>query len=47
MFRYKVVVKFEKNGQEFTKTFRGLALASEYARKKKAKILEIDVLKLA
>ena len=47
MKEIKLVVKFQKNSQEFTKTFGGLALVSEYARKNKAKILKIDVIKLA
>ena len=47
MKEIRLVVKFQKNSQEFTKTFRGIALASEYARKNNAKILKIDVIKLA
>ena len=45
MKKIQLVVKFQKNDREFIKTFEGLALVSEYARKNKAKILKIDVIK--
>ena len=47
MQKIKLVVKFQKGNEEFTKTFRGLPFVREYATKNKAKILKIDVIKLA